>query len=102
MRMIFLIVLGALVQVRAADKLFADPIVAKGKGVEVHQSQVDDAWTSFKANRAAAGDPVIPGAAPKIRRQIVEKLVSTQLLLGKATTKIARKAGFRRQVPSPK
>jgi parvulin-like peptidyl-prolyl isomerase len=87
MRMILLILLGALVHVRAADKLFADPVVAKGNGVEVHQSQVDDAWTSFKANRAAAGEPVIPGAGPKIRRQIVEKLVSTQLLMGKATTK---------------
>jgi parvulin-like peptidyl-prolyl isomerase len=71
----------------AEEKLFDDPIVAKGKGVEVRQSQVDEAWTSFKANRAASGEPVIPGAGPKIRRQIVEKLVSTQLLLSKATAK---------------
>ena len=32
--------------------LFDDPVVARGKGVEVRQSQVEEAYTAFKAQMA--------------------------------------------------
>jgi parvulin-like peptidyl-prolyl isomerase len=69
----------------AAEKLFDDPVIAKGKGVEVRQSQLDEAFVLLKANRATAGEPLSPLAEPKIRRQILDKMIATQLLIGKAT-----------------
>lgn len=71
----------------AAEQLFDDPIVGQGKGVEVRQSQVEDAFTLLKANRAAAGQPVPPPLEGKMRQQILDKLIATQLVLARATPK---------------
>src|SRR4051812_16376712 len=69
-----------------APALFADPIVAKGKGGEVRQSQIDEAFTSFKASRAAAGQSVPRSLDKDLQTQIVDKLIATQLFLARATT----------------
>jgi peptidyl-prolyl cis-trans isomerase C len=69
---------------KAAAPLFDDPIIAKGKNLEVRQSQLDDAFTAFKAAKAAGGERVLPNEEGKIKTQILNKLVSSQLLLSKA------------------
>lgn len=65
--------------------LFDDPAVARGKGVEVKQSQVQDAFTAFKAQMAVRNQVV-----PEARRQILEAqlldgLITTQILVNQAT-----------------
>ncbi|HZO86412.1 MAG TPA: hypothetical protein VFC26_14430, partial [Verrucomicrobiae bacterium] len=39
---------------RYAD-LFDDPVIARGQGVEVKQSALDESFVAFKANLAARG-----------------------------------------------
>ena len=71
----------------AAEKtadLFPSRIVAKGKGVEVKSTEVEESLMAFKANRAAAGQTVPPGAQRDIQEQILDKLIATQLFLAKA------------------
>src|SRR5262245_34200546 len=65
--------------------LFSDNIVAKGKGFEIRQSQVDEEFLAFKGNRAALGETVPEDMRSKIEADILDKLISTRLLLQRAT-----------------
>ncbi|MDX1951772.1 MAG: peptidylprolyl isomerase [Verrucomicrobiota bacterium] len=68
----------------AAAPLFEDKILAKGKGVEVRSSQVEEALIAFKANRAASGQPVPRSQEKAIEKEILDRLISTQLFLARA------------------
>ena len=65
--------------------LFADPVVAKGKGVEVKRSQVEDALTGLKSNFAARGQALSSEDLQNAQPQVLERLIQIQLLLAKAT-----------------
>lgn len=69
----------------AGTNLFGDRVLARGKGVQVLQSQVDEMFIAFKANRAAVGQPVPEALRGKFEADIVEKLIATQLFLSLAT-----------------
>jgi len=66
-------------------KLFGDEIVAKGTGVEVKRSQLDSAMISLKASAAARGQRMSPVDTRRLERQVLQRLIQIQLLLGKAT-----------------
>src|SRR5687767_11335108 len=87
--------LGSVLALQAADSavksaagataLFDDPVLARGRAVEVKQSQVDEMFAAFRANRAAAGQPIPESQRPKIEADILDKLIATQLCLNRAT-----------------
>lgn len=65
--------------------LFPDEVVAKGNGVEVKRSQIDEAFILVKAN-LMAGTPYIPEERRKVlEAKLLDRLIATQLLLSKAT-----------------
>ncbi len=68
----------------AADGLFADKVVAKGKGVEVKQSAVDDALIGLRASLAAQGQVLPEGDRPRIMTNLVERMVMSQLIVARA------------------
>jgi peptidyl-prolyl cis-trans isomerase C len=63
----------------------ADTIVAKGKGVEVKRSQLDEAVQSYKANAAARGKTVQPEQTTMIETALLDRLIQTQILISMAT-----------------
>ena len=65
--------------------LFGDPVIAKGKGVEVKQSALDEVITSIKSNAAARNEPIPPQQLLGIESQMLSRLIQIQLLLQKAT-----------------
>ena len=65
--------------------LFADPVVAKGKGVEVKRSQVEEAMTGLKSNLAARGQAMSSQDLQNAQPQVLDRLIQIQLLLAKAT-----------------
>lgn len=69
----------------ASGPLFPDVTVAKGKGFEIKQSQVDEMYVAFKGHRAAMGQLVPDGMRPRIEADILEKLIATQLFVRRAT-----------------
>lgn len=81
----FLIVFIAATQAFSAT-LF-DRVVAKGKGLEIKASEVDDTFIAFKASRAANGQPVpqTPDDTKKIENEILDSLIAQKLLLARAT-----------------
>ena len=72
----------------AMKALFGDPVVVKGKGFEIKQSELDQVLSGAKANAAAQGQQLPPDFAVGVMNQ----LVTIQLLLQKATD-IDRAAG---------
>ncbi len=65
--------------------LFGDPVIARGQGVEIKRSQLEDAFTAWKANLAAGGQTVAEDQRAFREFQILEKLIVTQLVNNRAT-----------------
>lgn len=69
---------------KVAD-LFADEIVAQGKGVKVTRAEVDDELVNLKAAAAAQGQTIPPQRMKMFEAQVVERLIGRQLLNERAT-----------------
>jgi parvulin-like peptidyl-prolyl isomerase len=65
--------------------LFGNPVIAKGKGVEVKQSDMDEVLTALKARAAAAGQAIPPDQLMQFQVMTLNDLIGTQLLLQQAT-----------------
>ena len=68
----------------AQANLFADPVVAKGKGFEIKQSEVEEAFLKFKANAAGNGQAVPDTQRDEIEKRILERLVVVKVLGARA------------------
>ena len=65
--------------------LLGDPVVAKGKGIEIKRSQVDAALIGVKAGLTAQGRAVSPDQMLQFERQVLNDIIGLQILLSKAT-----------------
>jgi foldase protein PrsA len=65
--------------------LFDDPVIARGQGVQVKQSELEEAFISFKANLAARGQSVPEDQRLFREAQLLERLIVTQILTKRAT-----------------
>jgi peptidyl-prolyl cis-trans isomerase C len=65
--------------------LFGDQVIAKGKGLEIRRSQLDDALVSVRASAAANNQTIPPEQMAMIEPGVLEKLIEMQLLLSQAT-----------------
>lgn len=59
---------------------FSDRVVAKGRGFEVTQNQVEEAYIAFRATSAGQGRPLSEAQRPAAEHQILERLVHVHLL----------------------
>lgn len=67
------------------DDLLGDPIVAKGKGVEIRRKQLDNALIGLKAGLNARGQNVTPDQMLMLERQVLNDILGLQLIVAKAT-----------------
>ena len=65
--------------------LFGDPIIAKGQGVEVKQSALDEVVLGIKSAAAARNQTIPPQQLLGIESQMLNRLIQIQLLLQKST-----------------
>ncbi|MCX8157958.1 MAG: peptidylprolyl isomerase [Verrucomicrobiae bacterium] len=75
-----------------ARELFPDSVVAKGRGVEVKRSQVDEAYNLFKANAAAQGRNLREEDRHRDQAMLLDRIISTKLLVARATDEDRKKA----------
>src|SRR5438552_5050540 len=66
---------------RKTSDLFPDTDVAKGKGVEVKRSELDEEVIRTRAGLAARQTPV----PPDLDARVLDGMISTRLILSKAT-----------------
>lgn len=65
--------------------LLSDPVIAKGKGIEIKRSQLDAALIGVKAGLNARGQVVTPDQQAMLERQVLNDIIGLQVLLSKAT-----------------
>jgi hypothetical protein len=71
--------------------LFPDEVVAKGDGIEIKRSQLDEAFVLVKA-KLLAGSQYIPDERRKVlEARLLDRLIATKLLLKKATEEDKRR-----------
>jgi peptidyl-prolyl cis-trans isomerase C len=68
-----------------ADDFAVGPVIARGKGVEIRRSQLDDAFVAFRANLAARGQNVPEARREAAEAQLLDRMIVTQLLVNSAT-----------------
>lgn len=69
----------------ASSLMFGDKVLARGKGFEILQSQVDEAVIGFNASLATQGQGIPEGRRGAAEVNLFERLLRVQLLLSKAT-----------------
>ena len=65
--------------------LFADNVVAKGKGVEVKRGQLDEALVSIKSTAVARGQAIPPEETTRVEQQVLDRMIQIQLLVAMAS-----------------
>jgi len=65
--------------------LFPDEVVAKGKGIQVTRSQLDNAMISIKSTFTARGQDITPDDMTHLEQAVLDRLIQIQILLKKAT-----------------
>ncbi len=65
--------------------LFPDSVIAKGKGVKVMRSELDDEVIRVKSQIAGRGQAIAPEQAALLEKQILQQLIQLQLVKARAT-----------------
>ena len=65
--------------------LFGDPVLARGKNLEIKRSALDNAYIALKANRAARNERLAERDRPLHEAQLLDRLIVTQLMINRAT-----------------
>jgi peptidyl-prolyl cis-trans isomerase C len=67
------------------DALFEDKVIAKGKGFEVRQSEVDEAFSEMRAAAASRGQTIPEAQRSAFEYKMLEKAIVAKILTLKAT-----------------
>ena len=67
------------------SELFGDEVVARGKGVEIKRSQVDESYIAYRANLASRGERIPEERRALQEAQLLQRLVVTQVLTNRVT-----------------
>jgi parvulin-like peptidyl-prolyl isomerase len=65
--------------------LFGDPVIAKGKGFEIKQSEMDQVVTGIKSAAAAHNENIPVEQMNGIKAQMLNRLIQIQILLQQST-----------------
>ena len=65
--------------------LFTNTVVARGKGLSITRSQLDEALIGIKSSAAARGQAVPAEQVAMLEKQVLQRLIQVQLLNSKAT-----------------
>jgi peptidyl-prolyl cis-trans isomerase C len=83
-----LLQLPTIVRAETPDKtatMFADPVVATGKGFEIKRSQLDEAFIDYNATLVARGVTITDQDRVTLRSNLLQHLIIDKILIQKAT-----------------
>jgi peptidyl-prolyl cis-trans isomerase C len=69
----------------SSSLLFGDKVVARGKGFEITQSQLEEAFTGIRVAAAAQGQSIPESRRAETETEALERLINVQVLLQQAT-----------------
>jgi parvulin-like peptidyl-prolyl isomerase len=77
----------SLAALATAAPLFGDPVVAKGKGIEIRRSELDEITTGFRATAAGRGQRVPAEQMASVEQDMLDRLIQIRILNLHATVK---------------
>ncbi len=78
--------------------LFPDETLATGKNLKVTRNELDQSYIYIKANKASQGIVIREADRPQLEAQLLEKLITTKLIIDRATkAEIKEGENFRNQ-----
>lgn len=66
-------------------ELFGDPVIVKGKGIEIKRSELDSVLLNAKSAAAARGQNIPPQYISLVEQQLLARIIQVKLLLNSAT-----------------
>src|SRR5688572_13938117 len=66
--------------------LFGDDVIARGKGVEVKRSQLEEAFIAQKASMTLRGQQIPEERRARVESQLLQQLIVLQILTNRVTT----------------
>lgn len=70
---------------KKADGLFANPVLAKGKGFEIKQNEIEEGFIDYKANMASRGQSVREDQRSIVESNLLQRYIITKILMNNAT-----------------
>ncbi|MCX6896038.1 MAG: peptidylprolyl isomerase, partial [Verrucomicrobia bacterium] len=68
-----------------AEPPFSDPVIAKGKDIEIKRSQLDEAFVTAKAAAAARGMQISDAERDMLQARLLDEMIVSKILAAKAT-----------------
>ncbi len=65
--------------------LFDNPVIARGRGFEIRQAELDDTLTALKGTLATQGQAIARQDEPALRARLLERMILTRILVQRAT-----------------
>ena len=78
--------------VAQSDDGLGSPVVAKGKGIEIKRSDIEDAFIFYRANIAASGGRIFEDERERIEADLFNQMLLSKMLLSRATAEDKAKA----------
>jgi len=73
--------------------LFGDDVIARGKGVEVKRSQLEEAFIAQKASMTLRGQQIPEERRARVESQLLQQLIVLQILTNRVTAEDRKLAG---------
>jgi len=67
------------------EELFGDPLIVRGEGFEIKQSELNKAFTAYRSNLAAQGKELPEAERGLKEAQLLDRMIVTHLLTNQAT-----------------
>ncbi len=71
--------------VEASAALPDSPVVARGRGLEIRQAELDETLTALKGTLATQGQAIPREEEPAMRARLLDRMILTRILLQRAT-----------------
>lgn len=65
--------------------LFDNPVIVKGRGIEIRQQELDDNFRALKSTLATQGQTIAPPQEPQARQRLLDRLILARTLDQRAT-----------------
>ncbi len=72
---------------RGADEaaLFDNPVIVRGKGIEIRRLELDESVAALKATLASQNQAIPPQDEPALRARMLDRMILTRMLMLRAT-----------------
>ena len=71
--------------VKSDKELFPDKVIAKGKGFEIKQSELEESFIAYRSSLAARGQNIRDNQRDVIEAQLLDRMILTKMLTARAT-----------------